>query len=439
MVVFNRSSEIPADAVPDLTAQLTKRMAVEPLMVYRHAGKGFVAEMTGQQAATLASNPNIRRVERDRRVSVHGAGTTSSGEDTVQYGADWSLDRIDQRDGNLSGSYAFAHDGSGINIYVIDTGVNENHSNFFTGQVERIHDRFTDEEFDASCVNNDPEPPCPPYEWPCGDDGIHANGVHDEGKRWHGTSVAGKAAAATYGAAQGAYVKDLRAFDCRGISYVSEVNAALDSVAEHAQAHGQAAPLVMSFGFDETTSKVSSIEDSIRALPDNVLPIASAGNSNTLASTQVPARMSGVITVGGTNSSDMRYSNSNYGSAVDIFAPGRDVQTLWGDGDSETITATGTSYAAPLVAGVAAIHASSLNGEIRADNLRQAILGNATEGALGNLEGSPDLLLYQWYQSNDDDDGGGDDDDDDDDEDGGGGDWGGCPYQNEDGEWVMCP
>ncbi|MDQ2070023.1 S8 family serine peptidase [Natronospira sp. AB-CW4] len=301
----------------------------------------------------------------------------------------------------------------------MDTGVRAEHDQFFSGQVERIHDRFDSEgDFNDTCDSG--YDPCPGF---CP---IQAAGVHGT-LSGHGTAVAGMVGALDVGAAKGALIKDLRVFDCKGYSQASLVIDAINDVADHASAHGSTAVLNMSFGYHESVDQVGSMESAIRDLPSRVLPIASAGNDNADASTQVPARMSEVLTVGSSTIDDSRAGHSNWGAAIDLFAPGEDVEVLWDSSDSATIRSSGTSFAAPLVAGVAAIHIDAVGVDVFANDVRTAIMGNVTESVLSNLSGSPNKLLYQWHRP--DDDGGGDD----------GSDPPSCPYQDEDGQWVMCP
>ncbi|MDQ2069190.1 S8 family peptidase [Natronospira bacteriovora] len=425
IVGFNRQDELPSQAVGELAHQLGRQLGFQPLLVFEHVHRGFLVELPEHPARSLERNPNIRSVRRDR--VVH----TLSG--TTQQEADWSLDRIDQRDLPLSGSYSYDYDGAGTRIYVVDSGVRLTHERF-GGRAQRVYDRFdSDSDYretcdtDYVCCVDDCGSVCPIPSPGQGDGAATPN--------FHGTGVAGKAASGVLGAAQGASIADVRVLNCRGAGMVSDVIDGLAAIASlESAAGGKLAVVNLSIGFPHTEADVTDLEEAIRDLPSNLLLVAAAGNKNTDAATLVPARMAEVITVGASTEKDRRYwvsseVGSNYGDAVDLFAPGHNVEMPSSENDTATRVDWGSSYSAPLVAGVAAIHAQAEGGFISPGALRQVLISEATTGRLTHLSGSPNRLLYQSHNTGDSgDDGSGS---------GGGG--SGCPYQDEDGNWIMCP
>lgn len=119
-----------------------------------------------------------------------------------------------------------------------------------------------------------------------------------------------------------------------------------------------------------------------------------AGNDNRNACNYSPARVAAALTVGATTSSDARSSFSNYGTCLDIFAPGSGITSAWHTSSTATNTISGTSMASPHVAGVAALYLQG-NGSASPATVRGAIVDSATTGVLGSIgSGSPNRLVY---------------------------------------------
>jgi len=317
--------------------------------IYTTAMKGFSVQLPGRAAEALARNPNVAMVELDGIVSI----------EATQSGATWGLDRTDQRDLPLSGTYTYTNTGAGVRAYIVDTGIRGTHVEF-TGRMAAGYTAINDRNGTSDC-----------------------NG--------HGTHVAGTVGGTTYGIAKGVTLVPVRVLNCRGSGTNSGVIAGVDWVA--AQTH-RPAVANMSLGGGANTSLDNAVAN---AVSRGITFVVAAGNSGANACNYSPARAASAITVGATTSTDARASYSNFGSCVDIFAPGSSITSAWHKNDTQTNTISGTSMASPHVAGVAAL---VLQGSPSASpsSVTNAILGNATSGKVTNAgTGSPNLLLYSNY------------------------------------------
>lgn len=317
--------------------------------VYKHALGGYSVEMDEKDAENLSKDNRVRYVEQDGIVSI----------DATQSPATWGLDRIDQRNLPLSNSYTYNFTGAGVNAYIIDTGIRFTH-NEFTGR--------TGASFDAI------------------GDGQAGNDCHG-----HGTHVAGTVGGTTYGVAKGVTLHRVRVLNCSGSGSNSGVIAGVDWVTAN---HVKPAVANMSLGGGASSATDTAVNNSINA---GVTYAVAAGNSNANACNSSPARAPAAITVGSTTSSDARSSFSNFGTCLDIFAPGSSITSAWNTSNTATNTISGTSMASPHVAGVAAVYLAE-NGHQAASTVRNAIVNNATAGVVGSPgTGSPNLLLYSLF------------------------------------------
>jgi aqualysin 1 len=315
--------------------------------VYEAALRGFSIRLPQGAAEALARDSYVKYVEEDGVVTI----------DTTQSGATWGLDRIDQRNRPLSGTYTYVANGTGVRAYVIDTGIRTTHTQF--GGRASVS-------FDA-----------------LGGNGQDCNG--------HGTHVAGTIGGSTYGVAKNAMLRAVRVLDCNGSGSTSGVIAGVNWVAAN-----RILPAVanMSLGGGISSSLDSAVNSAINS---GVTFAVAAGNSNADACGSSPARVGAAITVGSTTSSDARSSFSNFGTCVDIFAPGSSITSAWGSCDTCTNTISGTSMATPHVAGVAALYLSKF-GNQSAATVRNALVANATTGVLTSIgTGSPNRLLFENY------------------------------------------
>ena len=314
---------------------------------YRRAINGFSAKLSDAALAEVRSDPDVAYVEADAVVSI---GTTQSG-------ATWGLDRIDQAALPLNGTYTYTPAGAGVNAYVIDTGIRTTHS-----------------EFGGRAVS--------------GFDAIDGGTADDcDG---HGTHVAGTVGGATYGVAKSARLVGVRVLDCNGSGTTSGVIAGIDWVTNN-HAAGTPAVANMSLGGSPSSALDQAVKTSIA---DGVTYSLAAGNANANACNDSPGRTPEALTVGATTSTDARSSFSNFGTCLDLFAPGSSIRSAGHSSDTATATMSGTSMAAPHVAGVAALY---LTGSPQASpaTVAQALVGGSTAGRVTNPgTGSPNRLLY---------------------------------------------
>ena len=313
------------------------------------AVKGFSAQLTDSAASALRADPDVAVVEPDR--VVHMSATQS--------GATWGLDRLDQRDLPLSGAFTYATDASNVTVYILDTGIN-------LGHVEFGGRAFA------------------------GLDAITAGGAAQD-CNGHGTHVAGTVGGTTYGVAKRATLVAVRVLDCNGSGSSSAVIAGVDYVTRQKQAN-PSRPMVanMSLGGGHSYSLDQAVAASISA---GVVYAVAAGNSTVDACTGSPGRLPQALTVAASSSADGFASFSNFGSCVDLAAPGVGITSAWIGSTTALGGASGTSMATPHVAGAAALYLAT-NPAATAAQVSSALLSNATSGRLSAVPaGTPNLLL----------------------------------------------
>jgi subtilisin family serine protease len=348
-------------SVTDVDGEIDRAAAAAGAQVhyrYYSAIKGFAATLPAPALEGLSRNPNVEFIEADGEMTADAL--------TTQAGATWGLDRVDQRSGTDSYyTYDPASDGSGVTAYIIDTGIRLDH-NDFEGRAQTGFDAVTS-----------------------GGDASDCNG--------HGTHVAGTVGGATYGVAKAVTLVAVRVLNCRGSGKTSGVIAGIDWVTANASLPAVAN---MSLGGGASTALDKAVNNSVAA---GVTYAVAAGNDNANACNYSPARAASAITVGATTSSDSRASYSNYGTCLDIFAPGSSITSDWYTSATATNTINGTSMASPHVAGAAALYLSvSGNSGKTPEAVTTALLAQATKCVVSNAgAGSPNKLLYTLAGSDD--------------------------------------
>ena len=326
---------------------------VSPRYVYTAAMNGFAASLNQGQLTALQHNPNVAYIEQDAPVQAS----------VTQTGATWGLDRIDQQSLPLSTTFSYTSTGLGVHAYIVDTGIRLSHAQF-TGRVSSGFDAI---------------------------DGGTADDCNG-----HGTHVAGTVGGTTVGVAKGASLVAVRVLDCAGSGTNAGVIAGVDWVTAN---HVKPAVANMSLGGGASTALDDAVTRSVAA---GVTYAVAAGNGNQAGRAQPacnysPARVPSAITVSATGNTDAKASYANYGSCVDIFAPGNSILSAWYTGDTAGNTISGTSMASPHVAGVIAQYLQNNPGASPA-TVTSAIIAGSTLNKVTNAgSGSPNRLLFTAY------------------------------------------
>ncbi|MFJ5693920.1 S8 family serine peptidase [Arthrobacter sp. NPDC093125] len=314
---------------------------------FSKALRGAVVTATPAQLADLQRSPDVAAVEIDAPVTIS----------ETQQPAPWGLDRTDQRTLPLSGSYTSATAGAGVTAYVVDTGVLASHADF-GGRVAAGWATVTDGLDTGDC-----------------------NG--------HGTHVAGIIAGKTYGMAKAATVVPVRALDCNGAGYNSQVVAGLEWIVSHHQA---GTPAVANLSLGSTPSAM--VDAAVKGvIADGVSVAVSAGNSAVDACNSSPARVPEALTVAASDSSDRQASFSNFGTCVDLYAPGVGIASAGISSTTAKATMSGTSMASPHVAGAAALLLSANPALSPADVSAKLLARTSTDVIAAPGPGTPNRLL----------------------------------------------
>ncbi|WP_411102074.1 S8 family peptidase [Streptomyces sp. cmx-4-9] len=344
IVTLNDSARSTADS----GKAVARRYGAKIDKTYSAALNGYSVEVSEAQARKLAADPAVASVVQNRTFTVDA---------TQPNPPSWGLDRIDQRALPLNQSYTYPDTaGEGVTAYIIDTGVRITHQDF-GGRASYGYD----------AIDND-------------------NTAQDG--HGHGTHVAGTVGGGAYGVAKKAKIVGVRVLNNQGSGTTAQVVAGIDWVTRNAV---KPAVANMSLGGGADSALDTAVRNSIAS---GITYAVAAGNESADASTKSPARVAEAITVGATTNTDAKASYSNYGSILDLFAPGSNITSSWGTGDTATNTISGTSMASPHVAGAAAVYLAQNPGSTPAQ-ISAGLVAAATPNVVtGPGTGSPNRLLY---------------------------------------------
>ncbi len=322
--------------------------------VYNNALKGYSIQLPDNASDSaleaIKNRPNVEFIEKDQQVYALGTQTNAT----------WGLDRIDQKNLPLDEIYNYETTSENVTAYIVDTGINYSHTDF-SGRTSFGFDAF-------------------------GGDGDDCDG--------HGTHVAGTVGGDTWGVAKNVDLVSIRVLDCSGSGSYSGVIAGVDWITANASG---ASVANMSLGGGFSSALDTAVKNSVEA---GITYAVAAGNSSADACNYSPASTAEAITVGSTTSSDSRSSFSNYGSCVDIFAPGSGITSAWVGSNTATRTISGTSMASPHVAGAAALFLQN-NATATPAEVYTALFDNSTKDIVTNSNTENNHIVYTIFGSDD--------------------------------------
>ncbi|WP_205717876.1 S8 family peptidase [Actinomadura soli] len=352
IVALDGATSLAAGAeagVSEQAEELAARYSGSVETVYSAALRGFAVKMSAAQAGRLAAGPRVRYVQQSLMVRAAGAGTQPNP-------PSWGLDRVD---GKSDGSYTYPATGSGVTVYVVDSGIRVGHGTF-EGRASHGHD-FVDEDAEAQDCNG------------------------------HGTHVSGTIGGKEYGVAKGVRLVGVRVLGCDGSAPDRDTVEGLDWVLKNARGPSVGNMSLASGGDD---AEPQAIRDATKAaIAAGIQFDVAAGNESADACGSTPADVPGAVTVASSTSGDSRSSFSNHGRCVDVFTPGSGIVSASHASDTGRAAMSGTSMAAPHVTGALAVFLEGHPGAGPAE-AHDAVIAAADTGVIGNPgSGSPNRLL----------------------------------------------
>jgi len=329
--------------------------------------RGFAADLTMEQLQVLQLSKDIAYIEEDSVVSIDPIFENDT-RAALDDATDWGIDRVDQRclplNDNTNPCAGPSNDCKGLNsvVWIVDTGVRTTH-NEFQGRATIA----------ANYATGDPNP----YNGDC-------NG--------HGTHCAGSVAGLTYGVAKQAQIRSVRVLNCQGSGTNANVVDGFNYVGNNAVA-GKRNILSASLGGGKSTATDNAINS---VAGKGVTCVVAAGNDNANACNYSPAGATSAITVGATDRTDTRSSFSNFGTCVNVFAPGSSITSAWYTSNTATNTISGTSMATPIFAGSLAVISTTVSSTYASVNTQ--ITSYATRNVVKSPgTGSPNYLAYDRW------------------------------------------
>ena len=323
--------------------------------------EAIAAQLNSSAAVTIAE-PNFKLTDFSDSLSPQSTVTQSINPAS----GNWGLDRIDQTSENLDGAYKYSSSGAGVTAYVVDSGIRASHSEFVTNGTSRVTSGYS----------------------------VFSDELATIDYRGHGTHVAGIIGSNTYGVAKNVTLVPVKVLNQNGVGDTAGLIEGINWIIQH-HTGTQFAVANFSLGPSQRSGSVQSVDTAIANLiNDGVQPVVAAGNSNDLTCEYSPANSPGTITVSASTTNDTRASFSNFGPCSDIYAPGVDIASTGNASDSASLELSGTSMAAPFVAGVIA-NIISESPQINATQIWASLRAEATDSIQADIYNSPTRFLFQ--------------------------------------------
>lgn len=347
-IVVLRQAELAArnESVSAVAAEMVKAVGGRMMYDYSNALKAFAVKASEEELTKLLADPRVEYIEENGQFEAAATQATPP----------WGLDRIDQATPQPSKTYSYKSDGRGVHVYIIDSGITPDNSEF-ANRLGEGYDALTPGATPVDCQG-------------------------------HGTHVAGIVAGTTYGVAKGATIHAVRVLDCKGTSTTASLLAGIEWVKGN---HATPAVVNLSISGPGSTAVDSAIANSIAA---TIPYVVSAGNTGTSACETTPGRVTPAITVAASDINDVSASFTNNGPCVDLYAPGVTVPSASFRATPGNVLMSGTSMSAAHVAGLVA-RILEVTPQATPAVLNELVLRDATPGKLQRVPvTTPNLMLF---------------------------------------------